>query len=60
VAKYEKEFEGREDIPRPAYWKGFRVVPERIEFWIDGEFRLHRRYIFTRQGNGWTVHMINP
>lgn len=60
VAKYEKEFEGRDDIPRPAYWKGFRVVPDKIEFWIDGEFRLHRRYIFTPLENGWSVHMINP
>lgn len=60
VAKYEKEFDGREDIPRPEYWKGFRVVPDRIEFWIDGEFRLHHRYIFTPVENGWAMHMINP
>lgn len=60
VATYEKKFEGRDDIPRPAYWKGFRVVPDKIEFWIDGEFRLHRRYIFTPLENGWAVHMINP
>jgi pyridoxamine 5'-phosphate oxidase len=60
VAKHEKQFADRDDIPRPPYWKGFRVIPDRIEFWIDGEFRLHKRYIFTRQPNGWVVHMINP
>jgi pyridoxamine 5'-phosphate oxidase len=60
VARYEKEYEGREHIPRPPYWKGFRVIPDKIEFWIDGEFRLHRRYIFTPLENGWSVHMINP
>lgn len=60
VAKYEQEFEGCDDIPKPSYWKGFRVVPDRIEFWVDGEFRLHRRYIFTPLENGWAVHMINP
>lgn len=60
VAKYEKEFEGRDDIPRPAYWKGFRVVPDKIEFWIDGEFRLHRRYIFIPDQNTWTISMVNP
>jgi pyridoxamine 5'-phosphate oxidase len=60
VEKYEQEFEGTEDIPRPPYWKGFRVIPERIEFWIDGEFRLHRRYVFEPQENGWNVYMINP
>lgn len=60
VAKYEKKFEGIEDIPRPPYWKGFRVLPERIEFWINGEFRLHRRYIYESSKDGWRKYMINP
>lgn len=60
VAKYEKEFEGRDDIPRPPYWNGYRVVPDRIEFWIDGEYRLHRRYIYIPDATAWSVHMINP
>lgn len=60
VAKYEKQFEGREDIPRPPYWKGFRVLPDRIEFWINGEFRLHRRYIYEPNKDGWRNFMINP
>jgi pyridoxamine 5'-phosphate oxidase len=60
VKKYDAEFEGREDIPRPEYWKGFRVIPERIEFWIDGEYRLHRRHVFERSGVGWNHFMIYP
>lgn len=60
VARYEQEFDGIDDIPRPGYWKGFRVLPERIEFWMDGEFRLHRRYIFEKSKDGWTTYMINP
>ncbi len=60
VENFEKKFEGIEDIPRPNYWKGFRVIPDRIEFWINGEFRLHKRYVFERDGNGWKSHMINP
>ncbi len=60
VKKYETEFEGRDDIPRPDYWKGFRVIPSRIEFWIDGEFRLHRRYVFQKTTSGWNRFMINP
>lgn len=60
VAKYEAEFDGRDDIPRPAYWKGFRVLPERIEFWIDGEYRLHKRYVFEKSSDGWTTYMISP
>jgi len=60
VKKYEAEFEGQDVIPRPDYWKGFRVIPERIEFWIDGEFRLHRRYVFERTNVSWNRFMINP
>jgi pyridoxamine 5'-phosphate oxidase len=60
VKKYEEKFDGVEPIPRPDYWKGFRVKPERIEFWIDGEFRLHRRYVFEATQTGWQTYMINP
>ena len=61
VEGYEAEFEGREDIPRPDYWKGFRIIPNSIEFWIDGDYRLHERYLYTRDSNGnWTVGMLYP
>lgn len=60
VKQYEAEFEGIETIPRPDYWKGFRVIPSRIEFWVDGEFRLHRRYVFEKTIHGWNKFMINP
>lgn len=56
----EKSFAGDENIPRPDYWKGYCVVPARIEFWIDGEFRLHERYVYIRDGDGWTVRMLYP
>jgi pyridoxamine 5'-phosphate oxidase len=60
VESYEKEFEAKDDIPRPDYWKGYRVIPERIEFWIDGEYRLHQRYLYTPCDDGWTVQMLYP
>jgi pyridoxamine 5'-phosphate oxidase len=52
-------FEG-EDIPRPPYWGGYRVIPERIEFWLDRPYRLHERRLFTRSGNGWTEGLLYP
>jgi len=47
-------------IPRPEYWRGFLVVPERIEFWQDGADRLHDRILFTRDGDGWGKVRLYP
>ena len=48
------------EIPRPAYWRGFVVWPEQIEFWEDGEHRLHNRVVFTRDGEGWSKERLYP
>lgn len=48
------------EIPRPAYWSGFRIAPVEIEFWKDGAFRLHDRVRFTRQGEAWTKLRLYP
>jgi len=47
VARYTKDFAGG-DVPRPAYWHGYRVRPVEIEFWQHGTFRLHDRIVFRR------------
>jgi pyridoxamine 5'-phosphate oxidase len=59
VAKYEREFAGR-DVPRPDYWSGFRVAPERIEFWKGRPNRLHERHLYTKQGKGWKIETLYP
>lgn len=61
VESYETKFKDSENIPRPPYWKGYRVKPTKIEFWIDGEYRLHERYVYTKDNNdNWITNMIYP
>jgi len=48
------------EIPRPAYWSGFRLAPQEIEFWSDGTFRLHDRIKFVRDGDGWAKTRLYP
>lgn len=59
VAQYEKKFAGG-DVPRPEFWSGFRVVPDRIEFWKGKPNRLHERHLYTRNGDGWRIETLYP
>ncbi len=57
--EYETKFEGQE-VPRPEYWYGWRVSLNRVEFWHEGEFRLHHRELYEREASGWKHTLLNP
>ena len=60
VAELEKQYGENDVIPRPPHWGGYRIIPDYIEFWHDGGFRLHTRLTYTRTDKGWERGLIYP
>ncbi len=59
ILEIENHFKDQE-VPRPPFWSGFRVIPKRIEFWEEREFRIHKREVFVRNGNFWETKKLYP
>ncbi len=59
LAEFEEKY-SEQEVPRPPFWVGYRVVPEAIEFWSKGDFRLHDRQLFFRKGGGWESKSLYP
>ncbi len=61
ISKVTEDFEGQ-NVPRPPFWSGFRVVPKKIEFWEEGDFRIHKREVYSRLENndGWEIKKLYP
>ena len=60
VAFFEKKFEGK-DVSRPPHWIGYRIVPRKMEFFIERPFRLHDRFLYVRDVDGsWQRSRLNP
>jgi pyridoxamine 5'-phosphate oxidase len=58
-ADMQRRFED-DDVPRPPRWSGFRLIPDRIEFWTDRPHRLHERRLFERTADGWEEGLLYP
>ncbi|MEO5722930.1 MAG: pyridoxamine 5'-phosphate oxidase [Ilumatobacteraceae bacterium] len=60
VARFEATFAGVDEIPRPAYWGGWRMTPSMVEFWQGRPSRLHDRLRYTLSDAGWVIDRLAP
>jgi pyridoxamine 5'-phosphate oxidase len=59
-AEFRDKYAGEAHVPRPGNWAGYRIRPERIEFWQERPFRLHDRVVFVHEGEAWRRHLLYP
>jgi pyridoxamine 5'-phosphate oxidase len=60
AAELEQRWPSPEDIPMPDFWGGYLLIPESVEFWQSGRYRLHDRLRYQRAGRGWLVERLSP
>ena len=61
IEKYKKKFPDQDKVPRPDHWSGWNLSPNDIEFWLDGENRIHQRLKYIKKDNGnWDKFLLNP
>lgn len=56
--EFKEKFGG--DVPLPDFWGGFRLTPERFEFWQGRQNRLHDRLVYSQEGSAWTIQRLSP
>ncbi|MFL2883530.1 MAG: pyridoxamine 5'-phosphate oxidase [Pelagibacteraceae bacterium] len=60
IIEYEKKYPNQKEVPRPLHWSGWRVLPKEIEFWLDGEGRIHERLIYKKNKDSWSKNLLYP
>ena len=60
IEKYKKKYPDTNEVPRPEYWSGWRLIPNEIEFWLDGENRIHERLKYKFEQNKWDKFLLSP
>jgi len=61
IEEYKKKYSNKNDVPRPEYWSGWNLIPSSIEFWLDGDSRIHERLKYTKGNEGnWAKSLLSP
>ena len=60
IKEFEKKYPDQNNVPRPPHWSGWRVLPNEIEFWLDGEGRIHERLIYKNIKGKWEKELLYP
>ena len=61
IDKFKKKFNDQNNVPRPSHWSGWNLSPLTIEFWLDGDSRIHERLKYSKDNNGiWTQSLLSP
>ena len=60
IEDYKSKFPNNDKVPRPSHWSGWRVNPSEIEFWLDGENRIHERLKYIKDNESWKKILLSP
>ena len=60
IKEFEKKYPEQKIVPRPPQWSGWRILPNEIEFWLDGEGRIHERLIYKKNKDKWEKKLLYP
>ena len=61
IEKYKKKYSDENNVPRPTHWSGWNLSPSTIEFWLDGDSRIHERLKYTKDSSGnWIKSLLSP
>ena len=60
IQDYEKKYKDNNSVPRPSNWSGWRVIPKEIEFWLDGDGRIHERLVYYKESKNWKKKLLYP
>ena len=60
IEEYEKKYPDQNKVPRPPHWSGWRILPNEIEFWLDGEGRIHERLNYINNNSKWIKEILYP